>query len=249
MKQIIIDNISTNYFITENGQCYNIITKKFLKGQVRKKNGYLSFCLTLPQGKKKRVYAHRLVALYFIPKENKAKTEVNHKDGNKLNNCVDNLEWVTPAENQQHAIAKGLRKFNHVFCFNKDKDLVAEYLSVSDAAAAVGISAGIIGQELNKEEKCLSGGFYWSKSLELGPTKQYQNTGKAKKVYQYTLEGKFVNSYESTGAAARSLGVKKNSHIGECCRGKIKSYKGFIWRYAEDIVLSFVKAKGNVSDT
>lgn len=249
MKQIIVNNISTSYFITENGQCYNSITKKYLKGQVGKKNGYLSFNLTLPQGQKKRVYAHRLVALHFIPNENKNKKDVNHKDGNKLNNCVDNLEWVTPSENQQHAIALKPRKFDHVFCFNKEKKLVAEYLTVPQAAAAVGISESIIRQELNKEEKCLSGGFYWSRKKELGLIKQYLSTGKAKEVYQYTLGGKFVNSYESTGAAARSLGIKSSSHIGECCRGKIKSYKGFIWRYAEDIVLPFVKAKEDVSNT
>ena len=45
-------------------------------------------------------------------------------------------------------------------------------------------------------------------------------------------------AYESTGAAARALGIKNASHIGECCRGKIKTYKGFIWRYSEDIVLT-----------
>ena len=42
--------------------------------------------------------------------------------------------------------------------------------------------------------------------------------------------------YPSTGIAAKAIGIKASSHIGECCRGKIKSYKGYIWRYAEDIV-------------
>ena len=56
------------------------------------------------------------------------------------------------------------------------------------------------------------------------------------KVNQYDKNGKFINQYESTGAAARALGAHSGSHIGECCRGKIKTYKGFVWRYAEDIV-------------
>lgn len=236
MKKIILDNISTSYYITKDGKCYNENTKKYLKGQENAKNGYFSYNLTMPDGSKKRVYAHQLVATAFIEKDDEAKDQVNHKDGDKLNNCVDNLEWVTQSENQKHAIQNELRAFPHVYCFNKDKVLVAEYLSIAEAAKAVGISESIIRQEVNKEVKTLSGGFYWSREKELKATKDYTNTGKAKEVYQYDLNGKFINSYPSTGCAARSIGVNNGSHIGECCRGKIKSYKGFVWRYSEDIV-------------
>lgn len=54
-------------------------------------------------------------------------------------------------------------------------------------------------------------------------------------VNQYDLNGKFIIAYPSTGIAAKAIGGN-SSHIGECCRGKIKTYKNFIWRYAEDIV-------------
>ena len=234
MKQIIVDNISTAYYITNDGKCYNSITGNYLTGQVNCKNGYLSYNLTLPDGRKKRCYAHRLVAIAYI--ENKDnKKEVNHIDGNKLNNCIDNLEWVNSSENKQHALENELRKFNHVFCFSKDKKLVAEYLNIADAAAAAKISYNLIWQELHKEVKALSGGFYWSFSPILEKTIEYKNTGKAKVVYQYDLNGKFIMSYPSTGVAAKAIGGTP-SHIGECCRGKLKRYKNFVWRYAEDIV-------------
>lgn len=54
-------------------------------------------------GIKKSYAPHRLVAIHFIPNPNNC-PEVNHKDGNKINNFVDNLEWVTTSENQLHSV-------------------------------------------------------------------------------------------------------------------------------------------------
>ena len=74
MTNIVINNISTSYYITEDGKCYNEITNKFLKGQINSKNGYVSFNLTLPNGSKIRQYAHRLVSLNYVKNDDKTKT-------------------------------------------------------------------------------------------------------------------------------------------------------------------------------
>lgn len=83
--------------------CLEIIMKP-----VSDKDGYLSvtFCVH-SKGKAKTFKVHRLVAQAFIPNpENKP--QVNHKDGNKENNSVQNLEWVTGKENIQHAYKTNL---------------------------------------------------------------------------------------------------------------------------------------------
>jgi hypothetical protein len=71
-------------------------------------HGYRSITLT-KDGSSKGYTVHRLVAQHFLNPSKKANAQVNHKDGNKLNNIVDNLEWVTPLENNQHSTKYKLR--------------------------------------------------------------------------------------------------------------------------------------------
>ena len=82
------------------------------KGKVMKqydmKRGYRQYDLR-KNGKRHHAYVHRLIAIHFIANpENKP--FVNHIDGNKLNNNIENLEWVTSKENMQHAAKIGLIK-------------------------------------------------------------------------------------------------------------------------------------------
>jgi hypothetical protein len=84
------------------------INTRWYGGEIKKSriNRYHMIIL-YKEGKSKTFYIHRLVAQTFIEKSN---LQVNHKDGNKLNNSVDNLEWVTPLENIKHSWEYGLAK-------------------------------------------------------------------------------------------------------------------------------------------
>lgn len=94
-----------NYLIYEDGSIWNLVTDKELKGSISE-NGYKYYRLS-KDGKKKMFYAHRLVAQHFLDNPDNLPV-VNHKDGNKLNNNVSNLEWVTQSENVSHAHREGL---------------------------------------------------------------------------------------------------------------------------------------------
>lgn len=90
-----------------NGRCYRRIPEKVLSWRYTKNYAYIR--LFYDTGKYKQCYIHRLVTETFIPNPENKPT-VNHKDGNRYNNCVDNLEWATYSENIQHAFNTGLNK-------------------------------------------------------------------------------------------------------------------------------------------
>lgn len=112
----------TDYDIYTDGKCFSHKTNKFLKASLL--NDYLSYNLTYPDGKKRRTRVHRMVAEAFIPNPENLPI-VNHKDGNKRNNNIDNLEWVTVKQNTQHAVENGLKPAsnqNGIFYTNKLQD-------------------------------------------------------------------------------------------------------------------------------
>lgn len=98
------------YLVNQNGEVYSIKGKVVpckLKPKIDK-NGYQIVNLTINK-KKKSIGIHRIIALTYLSNVTNL-PEVNHKDGNKNNNSVDNLEWCTPKYNINHSFDNELNK-------------------------------------------------------------------------------------------------------------------------------------------
>ena len=97
--------LGDNYIISDEGIIKNIATDRIINPWLNN-NGYRYVTLNLEETRK-NYRVHRLVAEKFIPNPN-ILPQVNHKDGNKQNNKIDNLEWCDSSYNVQHAIKQGL---------------------------------------------------------------------------------------------------------------------------------------------
>ena len=87
--------------VKKSGSGHHVIKGKVLKTK-KETNGYLRVSLSV-NGVKKLESVHRLVAKAFIPNDDSENLTINHKDCNKENNRVENLEWCKQAENNRHA--------------------------------------------------------------------------------------------------------------------------------------------------
>lgn len=110
---------------------------------------YLSVSLNVGRGVLVSLRVHRAVAEAFVDNPD-GKTQVNHIDGNKFNNRADNLEWVTPQENSNHAWRTGLcenivkRKSVPVVCVETG----TTYTSLAEAGRSVGVTSAAIGNAI-----------------------------------------------------------------------------------------------------
>ena len=126
------------------------------------KHGYM-FVYLYNDNARKYFKIHRLVAQAFIPNIYNL-SEVNHKDENKLNNCVENLEWMTHIDNCNYGT---------------------------------------------------------------------RNKRLSRKILQYSKSGEFIREWQGSREVERVLGID-NANIIACCKGKLKSSGGFVWKYKEE---------------
>lgn len=144
-----------NYLIGSNGTVFNQSTGKYLRPS-KGSNGYLH--LTLWNGRKITHSIHRLVAEAFIPNPNNL-PQVNHKDENKSNNNVDNLEWCTAKYNTTYG--KGfIRRLQPVVQKNEKGEVIQRWNSIKEASDVLHIKYQNISRVCRGIRKTC-GGYQW----------------------------------------------------------------------------------------
>ena len=166
-----------NYMVSNKGKIKS--KNKILKGS-KHDNGYLYVTLN-----KKQYTIHRLVAKLFLINEQNKKY-INHIDGDKTNNCVDNLEWCTASENMIHAFKNNLvntksdkklkscyinvkkateKSKKKVKVFDKNGNYITTFNSITEASIKMNANASRITQCCRHRQK-LCGGYRWEYANE-----------------------------------------------------------------------------------
>lgn len=149
-----------NYEVSSYGNIRSKKRRVNLKPNIGTHGYYYVQC-----GSKNSKTLHRLIAIAFIPNP-KNLEQVNHKDGNKLNNNIDNLEWVTRADNARHSFRLGLSYQTKAIKLNvyKDNILIGCYNSMLEAATKLSVQRADIWRFLKGERKNPIRGYTFSKA-------------------------------------------------------------------------------------
>jgi hypothetical protein len=225
-----------NYMISPKGQVYNSKLKTLMNAS---DEGYERLSLRNENGRFK-INVHRLVAKTFIPNPDDLPV-VNHIDGNKTNNDVSNLEWVSSQQNSQHAINTGLTKAPNeaaVLQYTLNEEFLCEYKSLAEASRQTTINRRAIGKNCTGFTKT-SGGFIWKyknpdKVLNTNPTITVLKGNQIREVDQIDLEtDSVIKTWENIIVASETLNIRRQ-YIFRVCAGNTRSVTagGFGWRYA-----------------
>lgn len=190
----VIPDTDNLYFANEDGEIMSSSRPRLIishgkkryyqrNGKILKKaiNPYGYYCVTIKylNGTQKVMGVHQLIAKTFIPNPDN-KPQVNHIDGNKLNNKINNLEWCTVKENIQHAYKIGLNKGGKpwlgkfgkehnrsipVIAYNLDGTIYKEYDNITEAAKDLKMKSSTHISACIKGKRKTAGGFIWVQSI------------------------------------------------------------------------------------
>lgn len=220
-----IEGFDGKYSVSTFGRVRNNKFNKILSQSERSKGGYLRVGLFNIKGKKITVNVHRLVAKAFLPNP-KNLPQVNHRDENKLNNRVDNLEYCSAQYNIDYSHAKEVSQLDL-----KTGEVIEVFKSSREAERQTGIKHAGITSCCNGKQKS-AGGFGWSYTGKGCNKSRVGQKGKQKVEVFNRDTGKVIRTFESMRKTAEYLGVNYSTVRG-CCLGLLQTVKGYGVRFKD----------------
>lgn len=207
-------------------------TLRFPQVNVQTPEKYLGVTLS-QNGNRKCFSVHQLVAKAFIPNP-KNLPQVNHKNGIKDDNRVENLERCTIQENVLHRfyeLGKNLH-YEGVRQYDKNGNFIAEYKTIREASIENNITYGNI-IRCAKGERNVAGGYVWRFISDKNSNVKYDNKVK-KPVVQLSASGEYIKTFNSIVDAAKKINASANS-IARCCSQlDVNKVCGYIWRFLDN---------------
>lgn len=230
---------------------HRIVREKILKGVINQ--GYRKVSLKIQNQKAKNKFVHRLIAETFIINVENYVC-VNHIDGDKLNNSIDNLEWCSLSHNTKHSyhvlkrkmsgFITNERKRKKVAKYDLNGNFVDSYLSIADAAKSIGMSSeGRIGEICSNKIKIDKYGVEFSDKTAKGYMFRFFDDKPLIKIDRYIksdhkkqqgiivfdLKENIIGEFISIKEAAMKLNLTENG-IYRTLRGEIKKHKGYTFK-------------------
>lgn len=220
--------LNGRYEASADGRVRRSGTKRLRSAQ-KNRFGYLHFVASL-DGRPVDVKVHRAVAWAFLGAPPEGAKYVNHRNGDKTDNRVENLEWCSFQQNVAHARANGLcHDSKPVLQYDRTGRFLAEYPSIHDAARAVNGTVANISSCCNNAKRRLSTaktahGFVWRKMPDGG-------------IGQFDSDSILIHVYPDQKSACLATGIG-SSQMSQCCSGyqykkpvEVKTAYGYVWRF------------------
>lgn len=208
-------------------------------------HGYCVVLLHDGNGQRKNERVHRLVAQAFIPNPNNY-PYINHKDEDKTNNQVENLEWCTPKYNLNYGTAikrrseaikaSPVKQRKAVIQLSLSGEFIKEYRSTKEASEETSIDRRRISCAINHVGK-QARGYLWvlkdNYNIDIDYGEIYKKESmhpKPKRIAQYTKDGIFIKEWDSLKEAHLNLGINYSS-LTNCLHGRYSHAGGFVWKF------------------